>query len=105
VYAGRDPQVYVCDPEILRLIMVKDTPHFDAKGPVDFRDPFLNEMPDYLPNNKWKIVRGFTSPAFTGAKLRMMNFPMKVCLLEWGHELKQRIEESGGKLAKCAIDE
>lgn len=86
--------------------MVKYAHHFDAQGPVDFGDSFLNEVPDYLPNAKWRIVRSFTSPVFTGAKLRMLSFPMKETIQEWGDQLTQKIMESpGGKLEKCAFDE
>lgn len=105
VYDGREPKIYVCDPEILRLIMVKDISFFDAKVPLDFGDSFLNEMPDYLPNDKWKIVRGFTSPAFSSAKLRIMNYPMKKSLVEWGSQLKGTINRSGGIVERCAFDE
>ena len=105
MYEGREPVIYVCDPDILRLIMVKDIDFFDAKVALDFGDRFLNEMPDYLPNNKRKIVRGFTSPAFSGAKLRLMNFPMKKSLVEWGSQLKETIATNGGRLEKCAFDE
>lgn len=85
--------------------MVKDVSFFDAKIPLDFGDPFLNEMPDYLPIDKWKIVRGFTSPAFSSAKLRIMNFPMQKSLVEWGSELRAKIEKNGGSLERCAFDE
>ncbi|KAJ6642747.1 Cytochrome P450 3A56 [Pseudolycoriella hygida] len=105
VYAGRQPKIYVCDPDILRLIMVKDASFFDAKVALDFGDRFLNEMPDYLSNDKWKIVRGFTSPAFSGAKLRIMNYPMKKSLVEWGTRLKSSINTGGGRLEKCALDD
>ncbi|XP_037045845.1 cytochrome P450 3A56-like [Bradysia coprophila] len=105
VYEGREPAIYVCDPDILRLIMVKDISYFDAKIALDFGDRFLNEMPDYLPNNKWKIVRGFTGPAFSSAKLRLMSFPMKKSLVEWGSQLKDAITTNGGKLERCAFDD
>lgn len=85
--------------------MVKDISYFDAKVPLDFGDPFLNEMPDYLPMNKWKIVRGFTSPAFSSAKLRIMNFPMKKSLVQWGDQLRSTINKNGGRFCKCAFDE
>lgn len=85
--------------------MVKDSSYFDAKGPVNFRDSFLNEMPDYLPGEKWKIVRGFSSPAFSSAKLRMMNFPMKKSLVEWGTQIKNSVNRYDGRLERCAFDE
>lgn len=85
--------------------MVKDISFFDAKVRLDFGDAFLNEMPDYLPNAKWKLVRGFTSPSFSSAKLRLMNFPMKKSLVEWGTEFRATIAKNGGRLEKCAFDE
>lgn len=49
VYEGRDPQIFACDPELIRLITVKDAQYFDAKRLLEFNDPMLNEMPDFLP--------------------------------------------------------
>lgn len=105
MYDGREPHIYVCDPDILRMIMVKDISYFNAKIPLDFGDSFLNEMPDYLTYAKWKFVRGFTSPAFSSAKLRLMNFPMKKSLTEWGSEFRADITKNGGRLERCAFDE
>lgn len=105
VYEGREPQIYVCDQEILRLIMIKDSNYFDAKGPVDFGDHFLNQMPDYLPRDSWRIVRSFTSPAFSSAKLRIMNYPMKESLIQFVNDLKHRVQNAdGGILKKCDFD-
>ncbi len=49
VYEGRQPQVFVCDPDLVRLICVKDAAYFDSKRLLDFGDPVLNEMPDFQP--------------------------------------------------------
>ncbi|ODM98968.1 Cytochrome P450 3A56 [Orchesella cincta] len=106
LYSGREPQVYICDPELLRLIMVKDSSYFDGKSRLDFGDAFLNEMPDYLPGEKWRIVRSITSPAFSSAKLRLMNFPMKDSLTEFIHEFKMKVENTTDSLLqKCNIDD
>ncbi|CAL8110949.1 unnamed protein product [Orchesella dallaii] len=106
MYSGREPQIFICDPELLRLIMVKDSSYFDGKSPLDFGDPLLNEMPDYLQGEKWRIVRNLTSPAFSSAKLRLMNFPMKESLKDFVNDLTSQIEKTNdGILRKCDFDD
>ena len=48
VYEGREAQVHVNDIEMLRHIMVKDYDHFAARRQLEFGDPVLNEIPDFL---------------------------------------------------------
>lgn len=85
--------------------MVLDTSYFDSNHPLDFGDKFLNEMPDYLPRDKWRIVRSFTSSAFSGAKLRLMNFPMKDSLNKFVGNMKLQIESTpDGVLRHCEFD-
>lgn len=48
---GRSPQVYIADPEIIRLVFVKDFVHFGDRQEIDLGSPVLNEILDFLPGN------------------------------------------------------
>lgn len=50
-YEGRKPVVCVCDPELIRLILVKESDYFRDRRAVDLGDPQVNEMMDFLPRN------------------------------------------------------
>lgn len=51
VYEGRSPTIYVCDPELIRLIFVKDFDHFQDRRQIDLGDPLVNDFLDFLPGN------------------------------------------------------
>ncbi len=44
--------MYVCDPELIRLILVKDFEHFYDRREIDLGSPLFNEILDYLPGTK-----------------------------------------------------
>jgi cytochrome P450 len=97
VYEGRQPQVFVGVPELVRLICVKDADYFNDKRRLEFGDPVLNEMPDFQEYEKWKLLRSFATPAFTSAKLKMMNLPMTQATQDFISGLKQKIKSSPNK--------
>ncbi|CAL8098958.1 unnamed protein product [Orchesella dallaii] len=103
VYEGRYPHIYICDPELVRLICIKDADHFNGKRPLDFGDPVLNEMPDFQPLGKWKLIRTFLTPAFSSSKIRSMNTPMRESIKEYVADLKESIKKTKkGVLEKVA---
>lgn len=57
MYEGRKPVVCVCDPELIRLILVKDSENFRDRRAIDLGDEQVNEMMDFLPciNNYFDI--------------------------------------------------
>lgn len=48
-YEGRIPKIFISDPEMIRLIFVKDFDHFKSKMDVDSGEELLNDMLDFLP--------------------------------------------------------
>lgn len=78
LYAGVTPQLMVNDPELLRLIFVKDFNHFQDRGfySDEKRDPLTGHL--FLMNGeRWRTLRNQLSPAFTSGKLKAM-FPTLV---------------------------
>lgn len=49
LYEGRYPHIHVCDPELIRMIFVKDVDHFKDRRLVELGHPIMNEMLDFLP--------------------------------------------------------
>lgn len=49
VYEGREPQVFIAVPELVKIICIKDAEFFNGKRRLEFGDPVLNEMPDFQP--------------------------------------------------------
>ncbi|CAL8116989.1 unnamed protein product [Orchesella dallaii] len=94
-YVGRYPQVYVADPELIRLIFVKDFAHFADRKDADFGSDVLNEILDYLPGEKWKLVRTHLSPLFTTVKLKQMSDVIADSASEFMDDLSAQCDEKG----------
>ncbi|CAL8110954.1 unnamed protein product [Orchesella dallaii] len=107
VYEGRDPQLFICDPELIRLVTVKDSQYFDAKRQLEFNDSMLNEMPDFLPGEKWRVVRSTATPAFSGSKIKLMNMAMIESTQDFIRDIEESMKTSNNtrKLERIAIDE
>ncbi|KAJ6627057.1 Cytochrome P450 3A11, partial [Pseudolycoriella hygida] len=73
VYEGQDPQIHIADPELVRMIFVRDFDHFHDRRHMDFGSDVFNEILDYLPGKKWKTVRQMLTPMLTTAKLKLMS--------------------------------
>lgn len=74
------PSVFIGDPDLLKLILVKDFDHFTDRrnflsGHED--DRAMNEMLVAKNGNEWKDLRSIMSPTFTSGKMKGM-FPL-VC--------------------------
>ncbi|CAL8107398.1 unnamed protein product [Orchesella dallaii] len=91
-YEGRQPQIYIADPELVRQIFIKDFDHFQTKRIMDFGHALINEMMDILPYDKWKVVRSSLSPSLTTGKIRHMSIEMTEAIQDWvgtvGEKLK-----------------
>ena len=72
-YAGLRPSILVCDPEIVRLMFIKDFQHFRDRGVYidEVRDPLSGHLFS-LRGEKWQNLRGKLSPTFTSGKLKSM---------------------------------
>lgn len=70
----RSPYFLIRDPEIAKLICIKEFDHFtDHIHTInDDIDPLLGNALLSLSGKKWKDMRATLSPAFTGSKMRHM---------------------------------
>ncbi|ODM98967.1 Cytochrome P450 3A56 [Orchesella cincta] len=107
LYEGREPQVFICDADLIRSITVKDADYFDSKRPLDFGDPIMNEMLDFQPKEKWRIMRNMFTPVVNSSvRLRNSNPAMNAAIADFISDIKGKIKESGNdKAEKFSLNE
>lgn len=73
LYSMFDPVLVVCDPQLIRSVLVKDFQHFTDRGFYmdEVRDPLTANLFS-LGGEKWKQWRVKLSPAFTSGKIKAM---------------------------------
>lgn len=88
LYSMFNPTLVVCDPQLIRSVLVKDFQHFADRGFYmdEERDPLTANLFS-LGGEKWKQWRVKLSPAFTSGKLKAM-FPS---IVECGDPLENHI--------------
>ncbi|KAM7308947.1 cytochrome P450 3A25-like [Ixodes scapularis] len=69
-YEDGKPMLFVADPELVRLVLVKDFPSLPNRRIINFFDPLLDNMLTIAPAEKWRRIRPAASPAFSTGKLR-----------------------------------
>ncbi|KAL1441619.1 hypothetical protein MTO96_008578 [Rhipicephalus appendiculatus] len=82
------PVLYVAEPELLKLILVKDAALTQRKL-VEFEDPILSNLMINVAPEQWKKLRTATSPAFTSGKLRKMQAIIDSCAHLTSERLKK----------------
>ncbi|RXG72097.1 cytochrome P450 9e2 [Armadillidium vulgare] len=77
MYSFWTPELYVFDPEILRLVLVKDSDHFIDRRDIKLtsKEKFFKEMLTMVKGEKWKALRSVMTPTFTSGKIKSM-FPL-----------------------------
>lgn len=94
IYGLIRPMLLVRDPELIRLIMIKDFAHFTDRGlhSNEEYDPLSGHL-FVLPGQKWKNLRGKLSPTFTSGKLKAMFSTLVDC----GGTLQNHLEKLANK--------
>lgn len=74
LYDFRTPFFFIRDPELAKLICIKEFDHFtDHLYTINENvDPLLGSALISLSGKKWRDMRATLSPAFTGSKMRQM---------------------------------
>ncbi|XP_021967530.1 cytochrome P450 3A56 [Folsomia candida] len=93
MYEGRAPHIYITDPELIRLIFIKDFDHFQNKRIFETGHELINDMMDILPYDKWKVVRNYFSPQLTTGKIKSMSYQMHETIDDW---MKKMIKKADG---------
>ncbi|XP_068240580.1 cytochrome P450 3A41-like [Palaemon carinicauda] len=72
-YMMLSPFLYVCEPEMIRSIFIKDFDHFTDrqvfKSP-NKKDQCMNDMLTNVNGEQWKKLRAIMSPTFTSGKMK-----------------------------------
>lgn len=72
-FYGTDPALVVLDPEIIKLIMVKDFYYFSSREGMDHNDcEATTQNMFFTQGNKWRIMRQNFTPFFTNARMKNM---------------------------------
>ncbi|KAL1441623.1 hypothetical protein MTO96_008582 [Rhipicephalus appendiculatus] len=82
------PVLYVAEPDLLKLILVKDAALTQRKV-VEFEDPILSNLMVNVAPDQWRKLRTATSPAFTSGKLRKMQAIIDSCAHFTSERLKK----------------
>nr|AFR43485.1 cytochrome P450 [Locusta migratoria manilensis] len=93
MYGFSRPLIVLRDPDMIRLVLVKDFDAFNHRGvPYNEQEP-LNHNLFFLTGAKWKRLRSKMTPTFTTGKLKMMCQRMQEC----GRELVEVLAEAASQ--------
>ncbi|VVC89620.1 unnamed protein product [Leptidea sinapis] len=73
VFLGRQPILYITDPEIVKAVTIRDFDHFVDRLSLESNEPrYLQRMLLNLKGGDWKAVRSSVTPAFSSSRLRYL---------------------------------
>ncbi|EDX06840.1 GD25811 [Drosophila simulans] len=74
IYALRDAMFFIRDPELIKLIGIKEFDHFVNHNSMhnNIQESILSKSLISLRDGRWKEMRNILTPAFTGSKMRIM---------------------------------
>ncbi|XP_077517377.1 cytochrome P450 3A41-like [Amblyomma americanum] len=81
--------LFVADPELVKLVTVKDFPSLPNRRIFTTREPLLDNVMSSAPVEKWRKLRPAVSPAFSTGKLRKMNSLIEDCAVITAEHLKK----------------
>lgn len=90
------PFLIIKDPELIKLVMVKDFNHFVDRGLYDpqFLHPVARNL-FLIEGEIWRNIRIKLTPTFTSGKIKMMYHLMKTCVEELRIALHPVAEQNG----------
>ncbi|XP_033231669.1 uncharacterized protein LOC117182674 [Belonocnema kinseyi] len=91
LYMFHVPHLIINNPDLIRLIMIKDFAHFHDRGLYynNAVDPLSGHL-FFMPGEEWKFLRSKLSPTFTSGKMKEM-FPLVQKVAE---DLKKALDTS-----------
>ncbi|XP_049814672.1 probable cytochrome P450 6a13 isoform X2 [Schistocerca nitens] len=93
IYGFTKPMLVLIDPDLIRMVLVKDFDSFRNRGvPFNEQEP-LNHNLFFIGGNKWKRLRTKLTPTFTSGKLKMMCQTMQDC----GREMVEVLGDSASR--------
>uniref|UniRef100_T1H9T4 Uncharacterized protein n=1 Tax=Rhodnius prolixus TaxID=13249 RepID=T1H9T4_RHOPR len=96
IYEGVKPVLFVLDPELIKLVLVKHFDHFTDRPIFKFgREAFLHKTLIALQGSEWKKTRDACTPAFSSGRLKAMVPLFIACAQNMVQYLKNITKEKG----------
>lgn len=92
-FIGNNPVLQVADPELIKIILVKDFSLFVNRRDLKTKHPIVNKNLFNSRDDDWKRVRTIASPTFTSGKMKKMYPLVKECLKEFLDNLESSARE------------
>lgn len=89
IFEGGKPSLVVAEPDLVKLILVKDFQALPNRRPIKLFDPLLDNMMNIAQVEQWRKIRPSASPAFSTGKLRKMNALIEDCAKVTAEHLKK----------------
>jgi len=93
VFNGNEPVLTIADPELIKLVLVKDFNKFTNHGELNTDHPILNNHLSNARGDQWKRIRSIISPTFTSGKMKKMYSTIRHCLQEYLDHLETFAKE------------
>ncbi|XP_020602326.1 cytochrome P450 3A24-like [Orbicella faveolata] len=91
---GAKPSLVVADPELLKLILIKDFPNFRDRYIFQFPGAPFNKNVFHSQGNSWKRIRNILTPTFSAGKMKLM-VPLMEKSCDTLMEKLEKIADSG----------
>ncbi|KAK9501327.1 hypothetical protein O3M35_012063 [Rhynocoris fuscipes] len=96
MYEGTRPVLFVLDPDLIKLILVKHFDHFMDRPVIKYKsEGYLEKMMIALQGNEWKRTRVACTPAFSSGRLKSMVPLFDTCGKQMIQYLNRVIDEQG----------
>ncbi|XP_075977540.1 cytochrome P450 9e2-like [Anticarsia gemmatalis] len=90
LFEGRRPLLTIMDPELIKIITIRDFDHFTDRITLNSREPrFWSRSLLNLKGSEWKGVRSTLTPVFSSSRLRNMLPLVDLCSQQMVEYLKQ----------------
>ncbi|KAI2804065.1 Cytochrome P450 3A4 [Blomia tropicalis] len=66
------PTIFLCEPELIQLIMSKEFTNFTNRRRIEIDDPIFGSFLSTVEGEKWKRIRSVVTPQFSTGKLKRM---------------------------------
>ncbi|PNF19766.1 Cytochrome P450 9e2 [Cryptotermes secundus] len=99
-YEGRQPVLMIRDPELIKLIMIRDFEHFVDRATLGLSSsPYFKNMLINIKGQQWKNLRALMTPTFSSGKLKAMEILVEQCGQQLGTFLQN--ESNKNRDDKC----
>ncbi|KAJ9573564.1 hypothetical protein L9F63_009049 [Diploptera punctata] len=106
MYGFMSPIIVLRDPELIKMVTVKDFENFLDRRSLFTEDiePLFGRGLFSLQGQKWKHMRSTLSPAFTSSKMKNMFVLVSECGVQLSDFLHQCLNDNTMKIQDCKIE-